>query len=93
MAEPRHESRSEVRPDRMPRLDQPVTDRRRVRRPSVDPETFGRFSERIARFMGTAKFLMYMTGFVILWVTWNLLATGLRFDEYPFIFLTLMLSL
>ncbi len=91
--ETRHEGRNEVRPDRTPRLDQPVTDRRRIRRPSVDPEAFGRFSERIARFMGTAKFLMYMTGFVVIWVTWNLVANGLRFDEYPFIFLTLMLSL
>lgn len=89
----RHDGRHEMRPDRTPRLDQPLTDRRRIRPPSVDPEAFGRFSERIARFMGTAKFLMYMTGFVILWVVWNLLANGLRFDEYPFIFLTLMLSL
>lgn len=79
--------------DRTPRLDQPVTDRRRIRRPSVDPETFGRFSERIARFMGTAKFLLYMTGFVAAWVIWNLVSGTLRFDEYPFIFLTLMLSL
>ncbi|MBK7722722.1 MAG: DUF1003 domain-containing protein [Austwickia sp.] len=96
MAEPRHDGRPEgwsARSDRGPRLDQPVTDRGRLRRPSVDPETFGRFSERIARFMGTAKFLMYMTGFVALWVIWNLASDGLAFDEYPFIFLTLMLSL
>ncbi len=84
---------ADQRPDRGPRLDQPVTDRRRIRRPSVDPETFGRFSERIARFMGTAKFLMYMTAFVSIWLIWNLAADGLRFDVYPFIFLTLMLSL
>ncbi len=90
MSEPRHDNRA----DRTPRLDQPVTDRRRARRPAVDPEKFGRFSERIARFMGTAKFLMYMTGFVTIWVLWNLVTSGsLRFDEYPFIFLTLMLSL
>ena len=44
--------------------------------------------------MGTAKFLIYMTLFVLVWVTWNALApTDLRFDPFPFIFLTLMLSL
>ncbi len=44
--------------------------------------------------MGTAKFLIYMTLFVVFWVGWNLLGPeGLRWDDYPFIFLTLMLSL
>jgi uncharacterized membrane protein len=55
---------------------------------------FGVFAEQFARFMGTAKFLIYMTLFVVVWVLWNLLApVDLRWDEYPFIFLTLMLSL
>src|SRR5678815_1249762 len=44
--------------------------------------------------MGTARFLMWMTVFVVSWVAWNTLApSDLRFDEYPFIFLTLVLSL
>jgi uncharacterized membrane protein len=52
------------------------------------------FAEQFARFMGTAAFLIYMTLFVLVWVLWNLLAPeDLRFDNYPFIFLTLMLSL
>ncbi|TYK49148.1 DUF1003 domain-containing protein [Actinomadura decatromicini] len=77
------------------RLDQP----REVRRTLVpqvhyDPESFGRLSERIARFLGTARFLVYMTVFVAVWLGWNFLApASLRFDPYPFIFLTLMLSL
>jgi uncharacterized membrane protein len=51
-------------------------------------------SERFARFIGTAKFLVYMTVFVLLWVCWNAIApNSYRFDEYPFIFLTLLLSL
>jgi uncharacterized membrane protein len=59
-----------------------------------DPEAFGQFSERIARFLGTARFLVYMTVFVFAWFAWNVLApTAWRFDPYPFIFLTLMLSL
>ncbi|WP_327089554.1 DUF1003 domain-containing protein [Nonomuraea sp. NBC_01738] len=76
------------------RLDQPRELKRTIRPPHYDPEDFGRLSERIARFLGTARFLLYMTVFVIVWVLWNILAPpGLRFDQYPFIFLTLMLSL
>ena len=67
---------------------------RRTLKPSYDPEAFGRWSEKFARFLGTARFLVYMTAFVLLWVTWNSLAPdNLKFDHYPFIFLTLLLSL
>ncbi|WP_329085755.1 MULTISPECIES: DUF1003 domain-containing protein [unclassified Streptosporangium] len=75
------------------RLDQPRQPGLRLR-PHYDPEAFGRLSEQIARFLGTARFLVYMTGFVALWVLWNVLAPqSLKFDPYPFIFLTLILSL
>ncbi|MFJ9741584.1 DUF1003 domain-containing protein [Streptomyces sp. NPDC101166] len=75
------------------RLDQPRPPRRRIV-PEWDPEAFGRLSERIARFLGTGRFIVWMTVVIILWVVWNIFAPGgLRFDEYPFIFLTLMLSL
>ena len=77
------------------RLDVPREIRRPiVRRPQVDSDTFGRFAETFARFMGTARFLLYMTLFVLVWIGWNVLAPSqLRFDPYAFIFLTLMLSL
>ena len=77
------------------RLDTPAEVRRPlVRRPSYDDDAFGVFAEQFARFMGTARFLAYMTLFVAIWVSWNLLAPDdLKWDEYPFIFLTLMLSL
>jgi uncharacterized membrane protein len=77
------------------RLDTPRDARRHlVRRPSYDADAFGIFAEQFARFMGTAKFLIYMTLFVLVWITWNAVApTDLRFDPFPFIFLTLMLSL
>ncbi|WP_134742175.1 DUF1003 domain-containing protein [Nocardioides sp. 503] len=80
---------------RTPRLDTPRSTRRQlVRRPSFNNDAFGVFAEQFARFMGTATFLLYMTGFVILWVGWNALAPAdARWDAYPFIFLTLMLSL
>jgi uncharacterized membrane protein len=80
---------------RRARLDTPRETRRPiVRRPSVDADAFGVFAESFARYMGTAKFILWMTLFVIVWVAWNVLAPrDLRFDEPPFIALTLMLSL
>ena len=74
-------------------LDTPRETRRSLRG-NIDPETFGRLSERFARFLGTARFLVYMTIFIAFWVIWNFAAPAdLRFDDYPFIFLTLILSL
>jgi uncharacterized membrane protein len=72
------------------RLDQP----RRPRRLSVDvdPEAFGRFSERLARFMGTGPFLFWQTLFVVVWIALNLFAATLRWDPYPFILLNLAFS-
>ena len=77
------------------RLDQPQDTRRKlVRRPTYDPEAFGSFAENFARFMGTARFLLYMTAFVAIWLVWNAtVPEEWQFDAYPFIFLTLMLSL
>jgi uncharacterized membrane protein len=77
------------------RLDTPKEQRRAlIRTPSYDRDRFGVFAEQFARFMGTARFLMWMTVVVVAWVAWNTLAPrDLRFDEYPFIFLTLILSL
>lgn len=75
------------------RLDTP-REAGRTLRPNFDPEAFGRLSERFARFLGTAGFLVYMTVFVLSWVLWNAFApVDLRFDDFPFIFLTLILSL
>jgi len=76
------------------RLDVPREPRGVALRPRYDPETFGKLSERVARFLGTWRFIGYMTLFVTTWLAWNTLAPGrLRFDPFPFIFLTLMLSL
>jgi len=58
-----------------------------------DPEAFGRFSEAIARYIGTARFLVIQTVVVIVWLTINVTVPELRFDKYPFILLTLALSL
>ncbi|MEU7200676.1 DUF1003 domain-containing protein [Streptomyces sp. NPDC045470] len=75
------------------RLDQPRAPRRSLL-PEYDPEAFGRLSEKIARFLGTGRFIVWMTVIIVVWIIWNVAAPGhLRFDNYPFIFLTLMLSL
>ncbi len=85
---------SDPRPSRS-RLDTPRETRRlTLRRPDPEADTIGVFAEGFARYMGTARFLFWMTVFVGVWVGWNILApAGLKFDRYPFIFLTLMLSL
>ena len=77
------------------RLDQPRELRRSLRpRRDPDPERFGRFAEGAARFLGTATFIAWMTMFIAAWLAWNILTPpSWRFDSYPFIFLTLMLSL
>ena len=72
------------------RLDQPVAVRTGLR-PHYDPDAFGRLSERIARFLGTARFLVYMTVFIAVWIVINV--TPFAFDPYTFTFLTLLLSL
>ena len=89
---------AELRPEvraRRARLDTPRESRRQlVRRRTRDADRFGVFAEQFARFMGTATFLIYMTLFVVFWIVWNFaVPASLRFDDYPFIFLTLMLSL
>jgi uncharacterized membrane protein len=57
-----------------------------------DPEAFGRFSEAIARTLGTARFLVLQTIVVTGWIAVNVVAATLRFDPYPFILLNLAFS-
>ncbi|MCC6831573.1 MAG: DUF1003 domain-containing protein [Thermoleophilia bacterium] len=64
-----------------------------VLQPHYDPEAFGRFSEGVARLIGTARFLVFQTVVVVVWIILNAVVSSLRFDEYPFILLTLALSL
>ncbi len=82
---------------RPPGLDIPLESRRAVLpTPQVDSETFGRWSERFARFMGTARFIVGMTVFVAVWLAWNTLAPpSLQFDPRAlnYTLLTLILSL
>jgi uncharacterized membrane protein len=72
------------------RLDLPRGPRRLT--PRVDPDAFARFSERIARFLGTGRFLAAQTVVVVVWISLNLAAVSLRWDPYPFILLNLAFS-
>jgi uncharacterized membrane protein len=76
------------------RLDQPRDPRRRGLGLHYDPEAFGQSTERIARFLGTGRYLVVQTILIALWLTWNVVAPkDWRFDPYTFTFLTLILSL
>ncbi|HBX80922.1 MAG: DUF1003 domain-containing protein [Propionibacteriaceae bacterium] len=62
--------------------------------PKFEDDFFGRFSEAFARYMGTAKFLLWMTILIVAWVLWNAYAPNpWAPDRFPFLFLTLALSL
>lgn len=77
-------------------LETPRSPRRQMVRAPVDRERFGIWSERFARFMGTPQFLVYMTVFVISWLTWNtFMPESAQFDprELNYTLLTLILSL
>ena len=61
-----------------------------------DPEAFGKFSEGIARYLGTARYLVWQSGVIVLWVFWNyVLPTSWQFDPWHrgLVLLTLVLSL
>jgi len=60
--------------------------------PTYDPDAFGALAERLARFLGTGRYLVAQTGLVIVWITLNLAAVSLRWDPYPFILLNLAFS-
>ncbi|MDN5748454.1 MAG: DUF1003 domain-containing protein [Pseudonocardia sp.] len=74
-----------------------VTPRRQLDRPGrrpfeLDPDGFAKLSERIARFLGTGRFLAIQTVLVVVWIAINLTAASLRWDPYPFILLNLAFS-
>ena len=83
---------------RTARVDTPQEVRRQlIRRPSgMSSETFGVLSEKFARFMGTPRFLIWMTIFVAVWLAWNTFAPqSAQFDPRAlnYTLLTLILSL
>ena len=71
------------------RLDQPRLGRRRI---EVDPDSFARISERVARFLGTGRFLAIQSVVVIVWIALNVTLVAYQWDPYPFILLNLAFS-
>ncbi|MGL4255753.1 DUF1003 domain-containing protein [Microbacterium sp.] len=66
------------------------------RTPQPSRDRFGRFSESFARAMGTSGFLLGMTIFVLVWLSWNIwMPPQYQFDPAAtnFTLLTLILSL
>jgi uncharacterized membrane protein len=63
-----------------------------VRGTLYDADAFGRFSEGLARFLGTGKYLFGQTLFVIVWIIVNTLGIIHHWDPYPFILLNLAFS-
>lgn len=61
-----------------------------------DSDAFGTFAESIANFIGTARFLVYQTAFISVWIVFNLFAPDRWvFDPWSrgFTLLTLVLSI
>ena len=83
-----------VRQVAAPRRRNPLEAPRRALRvgPHYDPDAFGRFSEGIARFFGTARYLVFQTIIVVLWIILNIWAVTQHWDPYPFILLNLVFS-
>lgn len=77
--------------DRRDMLSVPATTPR-LKLPRVDADTFGAVSERVARFFGTARFLVIQTIIVVIWIALNITAASVRWDPYPFILLNLAFS-
>jgi uncharacterized membrane protein len=71
------------------RLDQPLLGRRRL---EFDPDGFASAAERIARFLGTGRYLAIQSVIVVVWIGLNLLSWQLQWDPYPFILLNLAFS-
>jgi uncharacterized membrane protein len=57
-----------------------------------DADAFGRFSEAIARLLGTGRFLFWQTLLVLAWIAFNTVGLIRHWDPYPFILLNLAFS-
>jgi uncharacterized membrane protein len=78
--------------DSRSRLDVPRVEHRTSLLPRLDPDAFGQWTEKVARYFGTGRYLAIQTVLVIAWIVFNVAAISLRFDKYPFILLNLMFS-
>ncbi|GAA1842777.1 DUF1003 domain-containing protein [Pseudonocardia ailaonensis] len=71
------------------RLDQPLLGRRRI---EFDPDGFANGAEKLARYLGTGRYLGIQTVIVVAWIGLNIVSWRLQWDPYPFILLNLAFS-
>ena len=78
------------------RLDTPTERKFKLFRRRSSGDGFGQFAEATARFMGSPKFILYMTIFVVTWIAANVVlykvSEKYAWDPYPFILLNLAFS-
>jgi uncharacterized membrane protein len=55
-------------------------------------DTFGRFAEKAARFLGTPRYIIGQTIIVTAWIVMNSVSWAYHFDGRPFILLNLIFS-
>jgi uncharacterized membrane protein len=60
--------------------------------PVYDPDSFAQLAERLARFLGTGRYLAAQTILVVVWITLNIVGIVHHWDKYPFILLNLAFS-
>ncbi len=51
-----------------------------------------RMADGVATFMGSWKFIIFQTVFVVLWMALNVIGLFMHWDPYPFILLNLLFS-
>jgi uncharacterized membrane protein len=87
-------ARRQIMPRRQsgPRRDELETPRGTPGGPVYDPDAFARFAERLARFLGTGRYLAAQTILVLLWILLNGVGFIRHWDPYPFILLNLAFS-
>ncbi|MRH91166.1 DUF1003 domain-containing protein [Nocardia sp. SYP-A9097] len=78
------------KPSARQRLESPLETR--FRGFDWDAEALARSSEKVARFLGTGRYLVIQTALVIVWILLNVFALRLQWDPYPFILLNLAFS-
>ncbi|WP_026919180.1 DUF1003 domain-containing protein [Gordonia shandongensis] len=72
-------------------LDTPDSGRSRLRL-NLDTDVVGQYSERVARFLGTGRYLAIQTIVVVVWIILNVGVFAFAWDPYPFILLNLAFS-
>ena len=55
-------------------------------------DAFGRWAERVARFLGTPRYIFGQTVVVVVWIVLNAVGIVRHWDPYPFILLNLAFS-